>query len=176
MITESIKLNSDDIINYLFKIGFNNNYEICVTEFCPYGEGRRIDLFYFSRWNRETRGYEIKISRADFLKDKKWEDYLKYCTCFYFVVPRGIIKSEELPSGIGLIEIEVIEEDESVYQFHYNQGEREEGQKIYEIKHRFVKRAKKIHDVAEKEYIQLLEGLLIKIMYSKSKMKILNDN
>ena len=29
--------------------------------------------------------HEIKVSRADFLKDDKWPGYLPYCNQFYFV-------------------------------------------------------------------------------------------
>lgn len=48
-------------------------------------------------------GYEIKVSRSDFLSDNKWHLYLQYCNEFYFVVPRGLIKKEELPDGVGLL-------------------------------------------------------------------------
>lgn len=48
-------------------------------------------------------GYEIKISRSDFLGDNKWHLYLQYCNEFYFVVPKGLIKKDELPDGVGLI-------------------------------------------------------------------------
>lgn len=48
-------------------------------------------------------GYEIKISRSDFLQDAKWHLYLQYCNEFYFVVSKGLIKKEELPDNVGLI-------------------------------------------------------------------------
>jgi len=48
-------------------------------------------------------GYEIKVSRGDFLQDEKWTDYLDYCTQFYFVAPKGVVDIGELPQGIGLI-------------------------------------------------------------------------
>lgn len=48
-------------------------------------------------------GYEIKISRSDFLQDAKWHLYLQYCNEFFFVVPKGLIKKEELPENVGLI-------------------------------------------------------------------------
>lgn len=37
-------------------------------------------------------GYEIKVSRNDFLQDNKWHLYLQYCNEFYFVVPKGLVK------------------------------------------------------------------------------------
>lgn len=49
------------------------------------------------------KGYEIKVSRSDFLQDNKWHLYLQYCNEFYFVVPKGLIKKEELPDNVGLI-------------------------------------------------------------------------
>lgn len=52
-------------------------------------------------------GYEIKVSRSDFLRDKKWQNYQKYCHEFYFVSPPGVIKIEDLDAAgcgdVGLI-------------------------------------------------------------------------
>lgn len=48
-------------------------------------------------------GYEIKVSRNDFLQDNKWHLYLQYCNEFYFVVPKGRVKKDELPDHVGLI-------------------------------------------------------------------------
>lgn len=48
-------------------------------------------------------GYEIKVSRGDFRQDDKWHLYLQYCNKFYFVVPAGLVKKEELPDDVGLI-------------------------------------------------------------------------
>jgi len=160
-----LKLNADDIVNFLKTERFNNNFTLGVSEFCPYHEGRRLDMFYFNRWNRETRGYEIKVSREDFLQDKKWESYLKFCTWFYFVAPVGIIKPEELPDGIGLIEIEVNEREP----YHFSDKEfAGEAQKEVYLSKKFTKKAKRLHDVQEQDYTKLLEGLLIKVIYNKN--------
>ena len=48
-------------------------------------------------------GYEVKVSRGDFVRDEKWHGYLKYCHQFNFVCPVGLIKTEELPPEVGLI-------------------------------------------------------------------------
>ena len=48
-------------------------------------------------------GYEIKVSRNDFLRDNKWHLYLQYCNEFYFVVPYGLVSKEEIPDNVGLI-------------------------------------------------------------------------
>lgn len=48
-------------------------------------------------------GYEIKVSRGDFLQDQKWPGYLAYCNMFSFVCPKDMIKQDELPEEIGLI-------------------------------------------------------------------------
>ena len=50
--------------------------------------------------------YEVRYSRADFLKDlrsEKWRKYLDYCHRFYFAMKSGIIKIGELPREAGLI-------------------------------------------------------------------------
>lgn len=48
-------------------------------------------------------GYEIKVSRSDFLGDNKWHLYLQYCNEFFFVVPKGLVSKDELPEGVRLI-------------------------------------------------------------------------
>ena len=57
-------------------------------------------------------GYEIKVSRNDFLQDNKWHLYLQYCNEFYFVVPKGLVKKERqnnmslrVKAGIDLEEL-----------------------------------------------------------------------
>ena len=65
----------------------------------------KLDAWAMSRsWtNPITFGYEIKVSRSDFLGDNKWPQYLKYCSQFYFVAPSGVIKPDELPKRVGLV-------------------------------------------------------------------------
>lgn len=48
-------------------------------------------------------GFEIKVSRADFMNDNKYPEYMKACTNFYFVVPNGIVKDYEIPKEVGLM-------------------------------------------------------------------------
>jgi hypothetical protein len=48
-------------------------------------------------------GYETKISRNDFLRDQKWQQYLNLCNEFYFVCPPGLISLDELPPSVGLL-------------------------------------------------------------------------
>lgn len=58
-----------------------------------------------STWSPATcLGYEIKISRGDWLRDEKWAEYLPLCHLFSIVAPKGLIQPEELPKGVGLLE------------------------------------------------------------------------
>jgi len=50
-------------------------------------------------------GYEIKMSRSDFLRDGKYPLYLPYCNSLWFVAPHGIIDPRELPEEVGLLQI-----------------------------------------------------------------------
>lgn len=161
---KGIKITADDIIAYLKTTHFNSNATLGVTEFCPYGSAKRIDLFYFNRWDRETKGYEIKVSRSDFISDKKWEEYLPYCSWFYFIAPKGIIRKEELPTGIGLMEIEV----EDKPKWARTQDEDNDFMSSYYLSHTFTKKASKLHYIDNNKYLELLEGLLIKLVYNKS--------
>lgn len=55
--------------------------------------------------NPDAHGYEVKVSRADFLRDEKWRGYLPACNYFSFVAPRGLIDRAELPEEVGLLEV-----------------------------------------------------------------------
>ena len=62
--------------------------------------GRRADLVALDRAGTITV-VEVKASRADFLADRKWPEYLRYCDRFYFAVAEGF-PLELLPAE-GLI-------------------------------------------------------------------------
>jgi hypothetical protein len=66
---------------------------------------RRMDAWTIrtSYSNPLTIAYEIKVSRSDFLADKKWQDYLPLCDEFYFVCPNGMIDPRELSPEAGLL-------------------------------------------------------------------------
>ena len=71
-----------------------------------YGAGLRLmDAWTMKRsWaNPCYYGYEIKLSRGDFLADDKWPEYLPLCNEFSFVCPEGVIKTDELPKEVGLL-------------------------------------------------------------------------
>ncbi len=65
----------------------------------------RMDGWAMKRsWsNPVTWGYEVKVSRADFLADDKWQGYLPCCNRFAFVCPYKMIAPEEVPPQAGLI-------------------------------------------------------------------------
>ncbi|MDW5300739.1 MAG: MmcB family DNA repair protein [Sedimentibacter sp.] len=53
-------------------------------------------------WSPKTViGYEIKVSRQDFLSDQKHPVYMQNCNIFYFVTLKDIVKDGELPQGAG---------------------------------------------------------------------------
>lgn len=70
-------------------------------------KGYILDGFAITQAYRsmKTIGYEIKVSRGDFLQDKKWQNYLPVCNTFYFVSPPEVIYKEDLPDGIGLYHV-----------------------------------------------------------------------
>lgn len=67
----------------------------------PLANGRRADLVALGRDGRVTI-VEIKSSRADFLGDQKWPEYLEFCDLFYFAVSPGFPHAL-LPPTQGLI-------------------------------------------------------------------------
>lgn len=85
--------------------------DVFVSE-CKNGPTQGAKHFRMDAWtmtkswaNACATGYEIKVSRSDFLGDKKWHEYLPLCNKFYFVAPKNTIKIEELHQGCGLIEV-----------------------------------------------------------------------
>lgn len=48
-------------------------------------------------------GYEVKVSRGDFLRDAKFYTYEELCNRLYIVCPKGMIERTELPESVGLI-------------------------------------------------------------------------
>lgn len=78
------------------------------------GEGRRIDGLAFNCYpstGHKIIGYEVKISRGDFLAELKQPEKRKIavelCDEFYFACPKGLIKPSEIPSDCGLIECKI---------------------------------------------------------------------
>lgn len=69
------------------------------------GDYVRLDALAVQRsWTRpEFVGYEVKVSRNDFLSDTKWPRYRDYCHRLYFVCPAGIIRKDEVADDVGLV-------------------------------------------------------------------------
>lgn len=65
----------------------------------------RLDAWAMAKsWaNPTTYGYEIKVSKSDFRNDDKWQNYLDYCSDFYFVCPWEMIQPEEVAAPAGLM-------------------------------------------------------------------------
>lgn len=66
---------------------------------------RRLDAWVLVKtWSPFTViGYEVKNARTDFLRDRKWQEYMPVCHELYFACPAKLIVPEELPSGVGLL-------------------------------------------------------------------------
>lgn len=65
---------------------------------------RRMDGLAIKRSWTHPRfvGYEVKVSRSDFLRDDKWDAYLPLTHQFSFACPWDLIQPDELPSVVGL--------------------------------------------------------------------------
>ena len=100
-------MTADEIISLL---RCKHSRDIFVTE-CRTGSSwfggtcRIMDAYVVRRsWTQSgTVGYEVKIQRADFLRDKKWTDYIPFCHEFYFVTPWGLINPDDVPDPAGLL-------------------------------------------------------------------------
>ncbi len=63
----------------------------------------RADVVIVDMAHRWIRGYEIKISRSDFLQDQKWTEYTEFCSSLSIVCPENMIQPEEIKKPFGLI-------------------------------------------------------------------------
>ena len=104
-------------IKQVFRRHYHNRFtEVGLFEFDP--GMARFDAFMIQPHRRIFKGFEIKVSHSDFLRDKKnarpswrreytkdakWEYYLKYCHLFYYVCPENIIMPDEVESPAGLL-------------------------------------------------------------------------
>ena len=78
---------------------------ILVPEFTFYDQ--RIDAILIKpEKTRRIMGFEIKVSRADFIQDAKWQNYSRFCSSLSLACPSGLIKPEEIPSPFGLLWVE----------------------------------------------------------------------
>lgn len=75
--------------------------QILVPEY-TYGN-LRIDAILIDTSHHWIRGFEIKVSRTDFLQDKKWQEYSEFTSSLSIVCPEELIKKEEIPKPFGLI-------------------------------------------------------------------------
>lgn len=76
-------------------------YGIYVPEL-TYGS-MRIDAAIIDVSKRWIRGFEIKVSRSDFLRDEKWQTYTEFCSSLSIVCPEGLIRPDEVPAPFGLL-------------------------------------------------------------------------
>lgn len=69
------------------------------------GGARRIDFWAMDKSHSRpcTTGYEIKVSRSDFMNDNKWMEYLPCCNRLYMVCPHGLVSKDEVMPEAGLI-------------------------------------------------------------------------
>jgi len=82
----------------LQRASFHNIY---VPEF-TWGD-LRIDAMYVDIVHKWIRGFEIKVDRNDFNKDRKWTLYTKFLSSLTIVCPTGLIQSEEVEKPFGLM-------------------------------------------------------------------------
>lgn len=82
---------------------FEGYYGIGVDELTLPDYKHRVDYAIINIQKRWIRGFEVKVSRADFLRDKKWTNYSQYLSSLSIACPEGLIDKEEVQSPFGLV-------------------------------------------------------------------------
>ena len=86
---------------------YETPWKYIAVELCVYG-CENPDIWAFNGWS--TIVVEVKTSRADFKNDaKKWWRQPGHEQCIagnyrYYLTPQNLLKAEELPKGVGLLE------------------------------------------------------------------------
>ena len=86
---------------------FETPWKYIAVELCVYG-CENPDIWAFNGWS--TIVVEVKTSRSDFKNDKKkWWRMPGHEQCIagnyrYYLVPKGLLKPDDLPEGVGLLE------------------------------------------------------------------------
>jgi len=146
-----------NLIEKYFKERHQSTTDIGLFEF---GIGGCIfDCLLFNGHKMRLRGFEFKVSRADFLTEirtEKWKKYLSFCHTFSFVCPKGLINKNEVPKNAGLLWITTVNE-------HYGYTER---------KHDFpmgfwIKRPRFLGEIPEDEFRKIVLVLLGRVKYRK---------
>lgn len=85
---------------------------ITMDEVTPPKTQRRFDMVSIMGWGsrgHEVLGFEIKISRSDWLRElkepAKAEPLVSLCTRWWIVAPPGVVEAAELPPAWGLLVI-----------------------------------------------------------------------
>ena len=122
-------------------------------------DGCRFDCVLFNGHRQRIRGFEFKVSRADFLHEirtGKWKRYLSYCHTFSFVCPKGLIDKSEIPPKVGLLWITTVNE-------HYGYTDRK-----YDFpKGLWIKRPHFLGEIPEIEFRKIVLVLIGRIKYRK---------
>lgn len=87
-------------------------HEPLIGQSGPNNTDRRADFMALRMWGGVSRaplGFEIKVSRADFLQEvgdpDKRRPLEECCSACYFVAPPGLFRVDELPEGWGWIQL-----------------------------------------------------------------------
>ena len=103
------KMTADDLLE-LIRARHRGEFvvEECKMGSSWHGAEQRLDAWALrNTWSPVTaEGYEIKVTRSDFLSDMrtgKWRTYLEACHRLWFVTPARLVDPKEVPKECGLL-------------------------------------------------------------------------
>ncbi len=94
-------MNATEIKTLLKKLYAYRTSSIFIPEYT--WKDLRIDALIVDINKRWIRGFEVKVSRGDFLRDDKWMLYSEFCSSLSIVCLEGIVKPEEIKKPYGLL-------------------------------------------------------------------------
>ena len=113
--SESSEMKSHEVINAIFD-RYKGPEWVRFSEVAN-GTGaniqRRADAICMNIWpsgGYAVHGFEVKVSRADFLSEMKHiskaEEIKKYCDFWWLVCPKNLVSADEVPHDWGLMEVQ----------------------------------------------------------------------
>jgi hypothetical protein len=92
-------MNAKEILKVLERLASDQN-SVFIPEFTF--NDLRVDAVILDPRGRSIRGFEIKVSRSDYLGDGKWQLYSQFCSSLTVICPHGLIQHDEVPKPFGL--------------------------------------------------------------------------
>lgn len=97
----SAPITAKDIQQAIKKLCYDKYSKVFVPEFTF--KNWRADAIIVDIQRQLIEGFEIKVRRTDWLRDKKYHHYTRFCSSVFIVAEKSVVKRNEVKEPFGLI-------------------------------------------------------------------------